>query len=92
MIVTSFPGSLISRNEVEMIALPGGGHCWLLQFADSELDPWQVRPPFWGAGLVQARLLVIWPPSQVFEQVVHLLQAAQLPSTAATEVIIKSKI
>lgn len=53
----------------------------MLQFSVCWLGPWQVRPPYLGAGLEQVRVLFFLPPPQIAEQTDHLLHDAQLPLT-----------
>ena len=62
-----------------MQSLPG--HCHVLQFSVCWLGPWQVRPPYLGAGLEHVRVLFFLPPPQIAEQTDHLLHDPQLPST-----------
>jgi hypothetical protein len=54
---------------------------FVLQACDSDALPTQFAPPAPGAGLLQRRVLVWVPLSQVLLQVLHADQAPQLPLT-----------
>ena len=47
----------------------------------SSASPWQSAPPCAGAGLLQVRALVWFPPPHSAEQVDHSLKSLQAPST-----------
>ncbi len=56
-------------------------HDCVLQACDAEAEPMQAAPPLAGAGLLHNRDLDWVPLAQVFVQVLHAVQAPQLPLT-----------
>jgi len=47
----------------------------------SVVSPTQFCPPFWGAGFVHVRDLVLVPPPQLTGHVVHIVHGVKPPST-----------
>ena len=61
------------------------GQSKVLQFLDSEDDPWQGFPSADGAGLVQVRVLVLLPVPQLLVQAEYFPHSLHWPFTAISK-------